>query len=433
MKRQIFSSRISSILTLMGVSIGLGNVWRFPYMMGNYGGSAFLFVYVIFTVLFAIPALMAEMSLGQLSRKGTLHALRMGFGRNAGNLFGYILLVVITISGSYYAIIVANVFFTALFSIAVGFYPESIDTYRSLLSIGLFQYGLTLTIIAVSLFVIHKGLTSGIERISKIVMPLFFIALFYMIVHVVMLPGAVAKGIEFLQPDWSLLGSTEIFAAMGQAFFSVGLGGTFVVVYSGFFKKNENIPTVALFTGFGDVSASVLISLFLIPAILFFGFDMTAGPTLIFQTLPQLFDSMPGGRWVGSLFMAAIFIVAFLSLVAAYQVPYTCIYFEKPQINKTKLLVVLGILQAILALPSSLYPHIIGALDLIFGSGMQVIGSGLSILGLTWGISRLTTMVQMFQTEHHRTWQAATYLWIKWAIPIALLAVLAGYIYEVVS
>src|SRR6476620_8238954 len=102
---------------MLGVAIGLGNVWRFPYMMGSYGGSAFLFTYFIFTLLFAIPALMAEMTLGQMSGNGTVDALRLSFGKTAGSFFGYLLLLVVTVAGSYYATIVGNVFYTSCYSL----------------------------------------------------------------------------------------------------------------------------------------------------------------------------------------------------------------------------------------------------------------------------------------------------------------------------
>ncbi len=431
--RQLFASRLSAILTMLGVSIGLGNVWRFPYMMGSYGGSAFLFTYFIFTILFAIPALMAEMTLGQLSGYGTVDALRLSFGKRVGGLLGYILLGVVTIAGSYYAVIVGNVLFTSGFSLWVGFQTDTISTYHQKLTNPWLQYTITTTVILASLYVIYKGLTQGIEYVSKIVMPLFFVALMYMIIHVFLIPGAILKGIEFLKPDWSLLGGPEIFAAMGQAFFSVGLGGTFVVVYASFFKKKENIPVVALFTGLGDMGASVLISLFLIPAILVFGLDMTSGPTLIFQTFPQLFAHMPGGRLVGTLFLFSIFIVAFLSLVAAYQVPFTTMQHEWPTLSKKKMLIMIGLLQMGLSLPSNLFPDIIGVLDLIFGSGMQVTGSVLCILGLTWGVNRTKAIDQMFQMEKKPWWHSILYGWIKWAIPLALISVLIGYLWEVLG
>ena len=431
MVREIFSSRFTAVLTMLGISMGLGNVWRFPYMMGSYGGSAFLIVYLIFTFLFAIPALMAEMALGQMSGRGTIDAMRIAFGKNMGGFFGYLLLGVVTVAGSYYAVVVGNVFFSSLFSLLEGFDNGGIQKYHQLLSNGWIQYFITMIVVFSSLYIIHKGLSKGIEFVTNMVMPFLLLALVYMIVHALLLPGAMEKCVQFLKPNWSALHSTEIFAAIGQVFFSVGLGGTFVVVYAGFFKKDENIPLMAMITGLGDAGSSLLFSLFLIPSILVFGLDMAAGPTLIFDTFPQLFNSMPGGRWLGPLVLFSIFIVGLLSLVAAYQVPFTSVQYEKPQWNRKNILITIGVLQAVLALPSSLFPDLISVLDLVFGSGMQVVGSGLCIIGLTWGIDQSTSIQQMFTTRKTSIWHSLFYLWLKWAMPLALLAVLIGYIYDV--
>ena len=428
---QLFTSRLSSILTLLGVAIGLGNVWRFPYMMGRYGGSAFLIVYLLFTLFFAFPALMAEMTIGRRSGNGTVDAFRMTFGRIAGGIVGYMLLVVITIAGAYYAVVVANVMFTTGFSMVIGFNPDTSPVYENLLSNGWVQYGITVALIIASVYVIHRGLVNGIERISKVVMPLFFLALIYMIARAWLMPGALEKVKGFLQPDWSALQAPELFAALGQAFFSVGLGGTFVVVYAGFLRKEENIPGVALATGLGDASASLLFSLFLVPSVLVLGIPMDSGPSLIFDTFPRLFHEMPGGRFVGSLFLLSIAIVAFLSLVAAYQVPFTSIQHEQPSFSKKRILWIICSLQIVLSFPCAFFPEIIGTLDLIFGSGMQVLGSALCILGLTWGLKRSEVFQDMLRVVQPGAVHNAIYFWIQWIIPLALLAVLVNYVLDI--
>jgi NSS family neurotransmitter:Na+ symporter len=376
---------------------------------------------------------MAEMTLGRMSRKGTLDAFRSIFGSKYGSFAGYLLLAVVTIAGSYYAIVVANVVFTTGFSLLYGFGTRRTVQFQGLLGNGWLQYTLALILIITCLFVIHKGLVKGIEWLSKIIMPFFVVALAYMIFHALSLPNAIEKFQAFLAPDFDALHSTEVFAALGQAFFSVGLGGTFVVVYSGFMRQDESIPKMALFTGLGDVGASLLVSLFLVPSILVFGLDMASGPSLIFNTFPQLFGTMPGGRFVGTLFLFALSLVAFLSLVAAYQVPFVSIRNEKPNLNSSRILIGIGVVQAVLALPSSLFPDLIGTLDLIFGSGMQVLGSVLCILGLTWFLKKNAVVDGMFAHATGERTKSLTYFWIKWVIPVALVAVLLGYIIESIS
>ena len=266
-----YSSSVGTILTMIGVAVGLGNVWRFPYMMGNYGGSAFVLIYLVFTLLLAFPALLTEMYLGKNNPSGTIGAYEFLYGSTLGRVLGYLFITVVTIAGSYYAVIVANVIFSAYFSITTGFSTEQNPNYQTLLGNGYLQYGITIALVSAALFVSYKGLKNGIEKISKVIMPFFCIAIIYMIIHAWQLPGAQEKVKAFIRPDFSAITSTEIFAALGQAFYSVGLGGTFVVVYASYIADRKDIPRIAILTCLGDLGASLLVSLFLVPTILVLG------------------------------------------------------------------------------------------------------------------------------------------------------------------
>lgn len=411
---------------MAGVAIGLGNVWRFPYMMGSYGGTAFLLIYLVFTLLFAFPALITEMSLGRMNGKGTVSSFVSLFGNQIGRIIGYILIIVVTIAGSYYAVVVANVWFSTIFSMTAGFTEETNVDYNRLLANGGIQYSCTVVLVVSALAVSYLGLKKGIERISKVIIPFFVLAILYMIIYSWTLPEAISKVNQFLAPDFGAIGSAEIFAALGQAFFSVGLGGTFVVVYSSYISRDEQIPKIAAFTCLGDLGSSVLVSLFLIPSILVFGLQMNAGPSLIFNTLPELFSVLPGGRLIGSLFLMALGLVAFLSLIAAFQVPLNSLEFKS--LDRRKVFIIFGILQLALAFPSAFYPQIIGVLDLIFGSGMQVFGSMLAIAGVWWGVKRKVFHELLFGSSSSILSKTSLF-WFRWAIPGTLLAVLIGYVY----
>ena len=425
-----YSSRLGAILTMVGVAVGLGNVWRFPYMMGTYGGSAFLFIYLIFTVLLAFPALLTEMTLGQQSKTGTLSAYRSLYGNKYGKALGYLLIGVVTIAGSYYAVVVANVFFSAGFSVVTGFSADTNTQHQDLLSNGLLQYGFTILLIILSLYVSYKGLKKGIERISKFIIPFFLLSILYIIAHTWMMPGAIDSVKTFLSPDFSAVGSTEVFAALGQAFFSIGLGGTFVVVYASYIKNENDIPRIAILTCLGDLGSSLLVSLFLVPSILILNMKMDAGPSLIFNTLPELFTVLPGGRFVGSLFLISLSLVAFLSLIAAFQVPISSLTGLK--VPTKKLIIGFGILQIVLAFPSAMYPEIIGVLDLVFGSGMQVFGSMLAVVGMWWGVKQDLFRKMLFTNPVSR-FAVFSMFWLKWIVPGTLVAVLIGYIYQSLS
>jgi len=402
-------------------------------MMGKYGGSAFLAVYLVFTFLFAIPALMAEIAIGRESGGGTLKAFKNAFGIRWGNTIGFLLLATVLIAGSYYAVVVGNVFFTTAFSIFHGFRAENIAQYKSQLGNGWLQYGVTLAVVSAALIVVYLGLKKGIERISKVVVPFFLISLLYLIYHSLSLPGAISHLNDFLKPDISVLTAEHIFAALGQSFFSVGLGGTFMLVYGSYLREEEDIPNIAISTCLGNASASLLASLFLVPAILVYGLDIASGPGLIFATLPKLFSEMAFGRVLGSLFLLALSSVAFLSLVAAFEVFVSSVDKEVfSNVKRRNIIFSVGALMIAFTLPSSLYPSLIGTLDMVFGSGMQIFGSILAVLGITWGLGRRTLVAQIFDVNSSGVVVEFTFIWLKWVVPTVLLSVLAGYIYSVV-
>ena len=418
---------------MVGVSIGLGNVWRFPYMMGKYGGSAFLFVYLIFTLLFAIPAVMAEWALGRETRKGPIGAFSAVMGPFFGHLIGYILLFTVLVADSYYLVVIANVIYTTYFSVVHGFKAGNIHLFEEQLSNGLLQYEIAVGTLFASLYIIYRGLNNGIESLSKLFVPFFSIVIVYLVISAFSLDGAVEHFVAFLRPDFSAMKAEHIFAALGQAFFSLGLGGTFLLIYGSYLQEDQNIPKSAILTGLGDAGAALFASLFIIPSILVFGLDMTAGPNLIFSTLPKLFSQMPAGQFLGSIFLLALAMIAFLSNIAALEVLAGGINDgRKTEWSRTKIIIIIGTLESLLMLPSSFYAKLIGILDLVFGSGMQVLGSTLAVLTVAWGLDKQKTMFQIFGTTGGR-WQNIYFFWIRWVVPGALLFILVNYIYSSIN
>ncbi len=410
---------------MIGVAVGLGNVWRFPYMMGQYGGSAFLVVYVIFVLIFAIPAVTAEWSLGRYTRHGPIGAMQRAFGP-FGKWLGYLLVLTVLIANSYYVVIVGNVAFSAFFAVSTGFTADSIPSYTAGLDNGVLQAMVAALVIGAALWVVHRGIGKGIERVSKLFVPVFGIMIITLIILALRLPGATAALKEFLAPDFSQLTPTSLFAALGQAFFSLSLGGTFYLVYGSYLRDRENIPRTAIATGIGDASAALLASLFIVPAVLALGLNMQAGPLLIFETLPRMFAAIPAGRFIGTAFLIGLWMMAFLSTVAAFQVIVAAMT-DSFKFSRTKAAFVVGGVEALLMLPSALNPDIIGTLDLIFGSGMQMLGSGLTIVALFWGCDKAVAVTQIFggRTDGIRR----LYLvWLKWVVSATLAVMLLLYV-----
>lgn len=426
--RETFTSRFSIVLTMVGFAVGLGNVWRFPYMMGEYGGSSFLIVYLAFTLLLAIPAMTAEWALGRETRKGPIGALSRVWGAKWGRPVGVLIVFTIVVSTSYYIVVIGNVAFTAAFSILHGFSDATFDTFDRQLSTGWLQYAVAVGVLCLIMLVLLRGLNKGIEAVSRLFVPVFALVILYLAVNAFFLPGAPARFAAFLKPDFSVLEAEHIFAALGQAFFSLGLAGTIMVIYGSYMGDDENIPRIAAFTALGDVGAAFLASLFIVPTILVFGLDLSQGPTLVFSTLPKLFSVMPGGRILGSCFLLALTLIAFLSALGAIESIVGSISEELPiRSGRTRMIVAILFVEAALMLPSSLDPGIVGTLDLIFGSGMQMLGSAIAVVTVAWGLGRIRTNLQIFGNTRH-VWHTTYFYWLKWVVPGVMLVVLGTYV-----
>jgi NSS family neurotransmitter:Na+ symporter len=425
-----FSSRLSTLLTMAGLAIGLGNVWRFPYMMGQHGGSAFLFIYLLFMVLLAVPALASEWSLGRATRQGPVASYRQAYGRRAGLIIGLLLLFSVFMALCYYSLVVANVVFSMGFAAWQGFSSESLDAYRAGLGNHGLQYALALGVVLSSLFVVHRGLRAGIELANRTLVPLFAVIAIYLVIVALGLEGAVPRLLAYLRPDFSRAGPDVWFAAMGQACFSVGLSGVLHVMYGSYLDRREkNLPT-AMNASLMDAGAALLATLFVVPAVLAFGLSMAAGPGLLFDTLPRLFAVMPGGRYLSALFLLGWAMVAMLTIIATFDAVSSGLAdLSGDRFGKAAWTGVLAAAVAVVMLPIAWNPEWIGTLDLVFGSGMFMVGSLLAVIGLGWGLGRRVLAQQL--AHGVPPWLLAGVLgWIRWIVPLALASILIGFLFS---
>jgi NSS family neurotransmitter:Na+ symporter len=421
----MFSSSLTTVLALAGVAIGLGNVWRFPYMMGAYGGSAFLVLYLTFMLLIAVPTLMAELSLARAHRAATIRVMTIAFG-GFGRALAYVLVGGVAIAASYYALIVANVLYSAGFAMFAGFSEAGLERYSAGLYSPLIQYGLGLLLIWSAIFVISKGLKAGIERSSNVIVPFFFLVCLYLVWFTLSQPGAIEASLEFLRPDFSRIGVTEMFAALGQCFFSLGLGASYMLVYGKFLQSEAQIGQVAKYTALSDLGASLLASLFIVPSILLFALPLDSGPHLLFDTLPRLFVLMGGAQWTAGLFLLALTLIAFLSIIAPCQVIAMSLE-EEPlghRLGRGRLLLLIGVAESLLLIPPTWHPGIIAKLDLVFGSGTPVVGCLFAVLAFGWRVQRAEACRQLFATAEPGSWSRVLFGWIRWVIPGALAMIL---------
>ena len=412
-------------MALLGVAVGLANVWRFPYMAGTYGGAAFVALYVLFGILLGIPAVMAEWTLGRLTRQGpagAFEATTIPGGRGIGKM----LFFTVFMANAYYALVVGQVLFyvfETFFGGEAGAAPQAFFE-TNLNGITVANVAVTSATFIGMACVLYLGVRRGIETVSKVVVPVVFVLLLAVIARSVTLPGAVEGVRFFLLPDFSRVNSQTVLAALGQVFFSLSLGGTFFLLYGSYLPKDANIPRMAIQTAFGDLVAALLGGLAILPAVFAMGVEPTIGPSLLFVTLPGVFAAMPGGTIVGGVFFGALFLAAFLSAIAAMEVLVdgSGHYFGW---SRVKALAVLVAAQLVVALPSMYSSRFLGWNDLVWGSTMQPIGSALTLIALGWFVSRGKTLAEINQGSSIPIGEFWIF-WIRWVIPAAIVVILVS-------
>lgn len=325
-KRDGFQSKMGFILACVGSAVGMGNIWLFPYRVGQLGGAAFLIPYFIFVILLGFTGVVEEMSLGRAMETGPLGAFQKALerkGKKGGDLIG-----LIPVFGSLgiaigYTVVVGWILKFALQSLT-GAVTSSENSGAFFGSIaGPFgSVGWHVAAIVLALVVMCGGISAGIEKLNKVMMPLFFCMFIVLAVRVFFLDGASA-GYEFmLKPDWSklFLAKTWIFA-LGQAFFSLSLAGSGTVVYGSYLKKDVDVINSALYVSFFDTVAALLAGFVIMPAVFAFGVEPSAGPPLMFIVMPEIFKQMPLGQMFSSIFFIAVLFAGITSLVNLYETP----------------------------------------------------------------------------------------------------------------
>ena len=314
-----FNSSIGFILAAVGSAVGMGNIWLFPYRMTQCGGGAFLIPYFIFVALFSYCGLSGEFALGRLTGTGTMgsfdYALKSR-GKRGGKLIGVMpLLGVLGIAIGYSVVVGWGLRYTAG-AISGSILAGNAQSFFDGLAVSFGSIPWHLIAIGLTVVILVFGISAGIEKISKFMMPAFFILFLIIAVRVAFLPGA-SEGYKFLLlPDFSkLLEPMTWVYAMGQAFFSLSINGAGMLIYGSYMKKGENILRHAGMTAVLDTLAALLAGFAILPAVFAFGIDPTSGPQLMFVTLPQIFQQMPGGRIFALLFFVSVFFAGITSLM----------------------------------------------------------------------------------------------------------------------
>lgn len=425
--RETFASRFGLLMTMIGVAIGLGNVWRFPYMVGRYGGAPFVLVYAAMVLVVGVPALMAEWSLGRMTRRGPVGAFE-GAGLPFGRPVGWFFFCVVVAATGYYTNALGWVLFHAVAGLADGFGvgwdasvvlpPESGFAARSFL-LQLFCTGLVILACGA---VLLKGLRSGIERISKVIVPALATLLLIVIVRSLTLPGAWDGVVWFiLKFEAGALSGRVMLAALGQTVFSLALGGTFMVVYGSYLERREALGRNAAWTALSDLGAGLLAGMAIFPAVFALGMEASSGPGLLFETLPRVFARIPAGGLFSMLFFLALFGAAYLSDVAAFEVLVAGLT-DNTRIRRTRAVWLVGALVFCVAVPPMINMEVFVPWDLTFGSGMQTLGALLSVVTVAWVVRQADALKELAGEDGSRP-PLLLYYWLRFVIPGAIASV----------
>ena len=325
-KRDTFNSKIGFIIACVGSAVGMANIWLFPYRVGQYGGAAFLIPYFIFVVVIGIAGVTGEMAFGRAMGAGPIGAFQKATELRKNSKVGGLIGIIPTVGSlalaiGYSVIIGWIIRFLAGSVTGSAIRTESAEYFGSICgnfgSVSWHLIGLAL----VFLMMIF-GISNGIEKINKVMMPLFFLLFLVLAVRVAFLDGSAAGYVYLLKPDWSKLFNAQTWVyALGQAFFSLSLAGSGTLVYGSYLKKDVDIISSAKNVALFDTLASLLAVLVIMPSVFAFGLDPGAGPSLMFITMPKVFQQMPAGQLFMIVFFVAVLFAGLTSLMNLFETP----------------------------------------------------------------------------------------------------------------
>lgn len=318
-ERSIWGSRIGFILASAGSAVGLGAIWKFPYMAGTNGGSIFMLPYIFFTITIGLTLLIGEMCMGRAVRAGAATAFRQLGGRAAGAvgflsvLTGFLVLAFYSVVGGWCVYYMVQAFLGNGIINDPNMMRGAFETFASSGATPVVSH---LAFLGATAFVVYFGVEKGIERVAKILMPLLFIMMLVLIVRGLMLPGA-WKGVEFLfKPDWSAFTSESLLNAMGFAFFSLSVGSGSQMNYGSYLSDKVHLPSSVSWIVFLAIMSAILGGLMIMPAVFAFGLSPDAGPGLTFATMPAVFAQLPFGHFFAITFYVCLFVAALTSSIS---------------------------------------------------------------------------------------------------------------------
>lgn len=368
-KRGGFKSKFGLIAAVGGSVVGLGNIWRFPYLAGENGGAAFILVYMIICFLISVPIMMSELSIGRAGRSNAVNSFRKIAPGTKWEFVGLLGVVTSFVMLSFYSVVAGWSLEFLKVSLMDGFAGENSAQIKEGLSTfvnsGWRPVMWTVVFIVATCAVVFAGIEKGIERYSKIMMPMIVLILLGMFFYSFTMSGF-QEGISFiLKPDFSKITPMVVLQALGQSFFSLSLGMGAMITYGSYVKKETNLAQLTTTISLMDMGVAVLAGLAIFPAVFSMGISPTSGPDLVFITLPAVFNQMPAGYFISIIFFALLFMAAITSSVSMVEV-ITAYLKEEFRIKRYWGILITGVV--------ALFTGSLSALSQVEGSVLKIAG-----------------------------------------------------------
>jgi len=437
-QRGNWGSKVAFIFAATGSAIGLGNIWRFPMVVGENGGAAFVFIYIMAVALIGFTVMLAELVIGRHSQKNPVGAIGHIRPRSPWKGIGYLGMATGIFILSYYGVLAGMI---------VGYFIKTVGgTFRGNVTSQLTEQTFNdfssnpflvllffIIIIAITTYIISKGVKGGIERYTKVLMPILFVLIVFLSIRALTLPGA-GEGIRFyLNPDFSKVNFTVIFRALGQAFFSLSLGMGTMITYGSYINKRDNLVSSAGWVSFSDTLIAFLAGLIIFPTLFAIpGISPDSGPSLVFKVFPLIFGQLPGGQIFGMLFFLLLMVAAITSTISLLEVP-VAYFVDERKWTRNKASYLMGLAALLLGVPSALswggvkfFTRIEfwAKVDLIFGNISLAVGALLICLfvGWVWGVKKAIEEIKSGNRQF-----SIRLIWVfsvKFLSPIAIIIIL---------
>ena len=445
-QREHFGSRAAVIMAMAGSAIGLGNIWRFPFIVGEYGGAAFILVYIICCFLLSLPIMLSETIIGRRTHQGTFGAMNALAPGTAWKWLGLLTVLSPLIILSYYSVVGGWSFAFLCKALALQFQPDNAESVTAMFGTFASSTWWPLVCMMVFLFltalIVYFGVNKGIERFSKVSIPVLFVLIVIIAIYSMTLPGA-GEGVRYLvKPDFSKLTPDAYAAALGQSFFSLSLGVGTMLTYASYVRKDENILVSGTGTAFFDLLFAILAGFAVMPAVFAAGITPSSGPGLVFETLPFIFAKMGVTMpWISSivaiLFFLTILFAALTSSVSLMEVGVAYLVEEKKMKRPVAALIVFAATWAVGAVCSLSFGPLSGvkifgndifsAVDLFCSNVLLTVGGFLCVVFVGWKMKKEDVRDEFTNGGTKRLnskWFPFVYFLTRYAAPVAVLALL---------